>query len=360
MVEIDGRQLKLSNLDKVLYPATGFTKGQVVDYYARIAPVLVPHLAGRPLTLKRYPNGVDSEYFFEKNATAHRPEWVKTAPIWSEGNRRNVNYILADDLSTVVWMANLAAIELHPSLSLAKKIDCPTMMVFDLDPGPPANIVQCAQVGIWLREVFEHFGLQSFPKTSGSKGLQIYVPLNTPTSYEDTKPFAHALARLLEDQHRDLVVSDMKKELRKGKVLVDWSQNDEHKTTIAVYSLRAREHPTVSTPVKWDEVEQLLKKKDPGLLVFEAGQVLKRVEKMGDLFEPTVKLKQKLPKLASDVGAGPSPSLRAGSARAASEARGISAAAGDGLEIAAQAGSRKKTAKRIGKKAVSGKKARKI
>ena len=187
VVEIQGRQLKLSNLDKVLYPATGFTKGQVIDYYAHIAPVLVPHLAGRPLTLKRYPNGVDSQYFFEKNATAHRPDWVKTAPIWSEGNSRTVNYILANDLSTMVWMANLAAIELHPSLSLAKEIECPTMMVFDLDPGPPANIVQCAQVGMWLREIFEHFGLQSFPKTSGSKGLQIYVPLNTPTSYEVTK-----------------------------------------------------------------------------------------------------------------------------------------------------------------------------
>jgi bifunctional non-homologous end joining protein LigD len=349
MVEIEGRQLKLSNLDKVLYPATGFTKGQVIDYYAHIAPVLVPHLAGRPLTLKRYPNGVDSEYFFEKNATAHRPEWVKTAPIWSEGNRRNVNYILADDLSTVVWMANLAAIELHPSLSLAKNIDCPTMMVFDLDPGPPANIVQCAQVGMWLREIFEHFGLQSVPKTSGSKGLQIYVPLNATTSYEETKPFAHALARLLEDQHRELVVSDMKKELRKGKVLVDWSQNDEHKTTIAVYSLRAREHPTVSTPVKWEEVEQLLKKKDASLLAFEAGQVLKRVQKMGDLFEPTLRLKQKLPKL--DVGAGVP-------ARAVSEARRTSAAA-TGLEIAAQAGNRK-TQKRPGKKAVSGKKPRKI
>jgi bifunctional non-homologous end joining protein LigD len=298
VVEIQGKQLKLSNLDKVLYPATGFAKGQVIDYYARIAPVLVPHLAGRPLTLKRYPNGVDSEFFFEKNATVHRPDWVKTAPIWSEGNRRNVNYILANDLPTVVWMANLAAIELHPSLSLAKDINCPTMMVFDLDPGLPANIVQCAQVGLWLKEIFEHFGLQSFPKTSGSKGLQIYVPLNTPTSYEATKPFAHALARLLEDQHRDLVVSDMKKELRKGKVLVDWSQNDEHKTTIAVYSLRAREHPTVSTPVKWEEVERLLKKKDPSLVVFEADQVIKRVEKSGDLFEPVLKLKQKLPTLA--------------------------------------------------------------
>ena len=359
MVEIQGRQLKLSNLDKVLYPATGFTKGQIIDYYARIGPVLVPHLAGRPLTLKRYPNGVDSQYFFEKNATAHRPDWVKTAPIWSEGNRRNVNYILADDLSTVVWMANLAAIELHPSLSLAKNIDSPTMMVFDLDPGPPANIVQCAQVGMWLREVFEHFGLQSFPKTSGSKGLQIYVPLNTTTSYDETKPFAHALARLLEDQHRDLVVSDMKKELRKGKVLVDWSQNDEHKTTIAVYSLRAREHPTVSTPVKWEEVEQLLKKKDATLLVFQAGQVLKRVEKMGDLFEPTLRLKQKLPKL--DVGASPSTSLRAGSARAASEARGASAGATTGLDIAAQAGTKKKTSKPSAKKKPTpGKKPRKI
>ena len=301
VVDIQGRQLKLSNLDKVLYPSTGFTKGQVIDYYARIAPVLVPHLAGRPLTLKRYPNGVDSEFFFEKNATAHRPDWVKTAPIWSEHNRRHINYLLADDLPTVVWMANLAAIELHPSLSLAKEIACPTMMVFDLDPGPPANIVQCAQVGMWLREIFEHFRLQSFPKTSGSKGLQIYVPLNTPTSYKTTKPFAHALARLLEDQHRELVVSDMKKELRKGKVLVDWSQNDEHKTTIAVYSLRARERPTVSTPVKWEEVEHLLKRKDASLLVFEADQVLKRVEKMGDLFEPVLKLKQKLPALSGIV-----------------------------------------------------------
>jgi bifunctional non-homologous end joining protein LigD len=318
VIEVGGRQLKLSNLDKVLYPATGFTKGQVIDYYARIAPVLVPHLAGRPLTLKRYPNGVDSQYFFEKNATKHRPDWIKTAAIWSEGNSRDVNYLLANDLPTVVWIANLAGIELHPSLSMAKEIECPTMMVFDLDPGPPANIVQCAQVGMWLREIFEHFGLQSFPKTSGSKGLQIYVPLNLPTTYETTKPFAHALARLLEDQHRDLVVSDMKKELRKGKVLVDWSQNDQHKTTIAIYSLRAREHPTVSTPVTWEEVEQLLKKKDASLLVFEAEQVIKRVEKLGDLFEPTLKLKQKLPKFpGSELGS--------------------SAAAKSGLEISAQA-----------------------
>jgi len=316
VVEIAGRHLKLSNLEKVLYPATGFTKGQVIDYYARIAPVLVPHLAGRPLTLKRYPNGVDQQYFFEKNTTKHRPDWVKTAPIWSEGNNRDINYLLANDLPTLIWVANLAAIELHPSLSLARDILTPTMMVFDLDPGPPANIVQCCQVGIWLREIFERFGLQSFPKTSGSKGLQIYVPLNTPTSYDVTKPFAHALARLLETDHRELVVSDMKKELRVGKVLVDWSQNDDHKTTIAVYSLRARERQTVSTPVTWDEVQRCLKKKDAGLLVFEAAQTLERVSKLEDLFAPVLELKQKLPEMP-----------------AAKPARGI--------EIAAQAEERK-------------------
>jgi bifunctional non-homologous end joining protein LigD len=297
IVEIGGRRLKLTNLEKVLYPATGFTKGQVIDYYARIAPVLVPHLAGKPLTLKRYPSGVDSEFFFEKNATKHRPDWVKTAPIWSEGNQREINYILANDLATIVWLANLAAIELHPSLSLAKDIESPRTMVFDLDPGPPANIVQCCQVGVWLRDIFEHFKLESFPKTSGSKGLQIYVPLNAKTSYDETKPFAHALARLLENEHRELVVSDMKKAIRTGKVLVDWSQNDEHKTTISVYSLRARERPTVSTPVTWDEVERTLKNKDASLLVFEVPQVLQRVAKMGDLFAPLLKLKQKLPKL---------------------------------------------------------------
>ena len=315
IVEIEGRHLSLTNLDKVLYPAAGFTKGQVIDYYARIAPVLVPHLAGRALTLKRYPEGVDKEYFFEKNATKHRPDWVKTAPVWSEHNAREINYLLANDLPTMIWIANLAGLELHPSLSLAKNVECPTMIVFDLDPGPPANIVQCCQVGLWLREIFEHFGLRSFPKTSGSKGLQIYVPLNTPTSYDQTKPFAHALARLLEGDHRNQVVSDMKKELRVGKVLVDWSQNDEHKTTIGVYSLRARERPTVSTPVKWEEVQLALKKKDADLLVFDAGQVLRRVEKFGDLFASVLNLKQKLPKLAAeapgiDVAAVPHPAMK--------------------------------------------------
>jgi bifunctional non-homologous end joining protein LigD len=298
IVEVQGRKLSLTNLDKVLYPATGFTKGQVVDYYVRVAPYLVPHLARRPLTMKRYPGGVEQEFFFEKNAPMHRPDWVKTAPVWSESNKRTINFLLANDLPTLVWIANLASIELHPSLSLAADIATPTMIVFDLDPGPPANIIQCAQVGLWVREVFDHFGLQSFPKTSGSKGLQIYVPLNTKTTYEQTKSFAHALARLLEHEHPELVVSDMKKAVRTNKVFVDWSQNDQHKTTISVYSLRARERPTVSTPVTWEEVEQALKKKDAGRLVFEAKEVLARVEKMSDLFEPVQKLKQKLPQLA--------------------------------------------------------------
>jgi bifunctional non-homologous end joining protein LigD len=351
VVEVQGRKLNLTNLDKVLYPATGFTKGEVVDYYVRIAPVLLPHLAGRPLTMKRYPGGVDQEFFFEKNAPKHRPDWIKTAPIWSEGNNRNVNYILANELPTLVWIANLASIELHPSLSLARDISTPTMIVFDLDPGPPANIVQCAQVGLWVREIFDHFGLQSFPKTSGSKGLQIYVPLNTKTTYEQTKPFAHALARLLEQEHPDLVVSDMKKAIRTNKVLVDWSQNDQHKTTISVYALRAREHPTVSTPVTWEEVEQTLKKKDAGLLVFEAKDVLARVQKMGDLFEPVQTLKQKLPQLSGLVG-GPS-----AGASAEKKGRAIAAPAETATTMKTVVPKKKVPKKKVPKKKVPKKKA---
>jgi bifunctional non-homologous end joining protein LigD len=258
-------------------------------------------------------------------------------------------YVEAADLPTLIWLANLAAIELHPSLALAKDVSCPTMMVFDLDPGPPANIVQCCQVAFWLREIFEHFNLQSFPKTSGSKGLQIYVPLNTGTSYDVTKPFARALAQLLEQEHPDAVVSDMKKSIRTGKVFVDWSQNDQHKTTVAVYSLRARERHTVSTPVKWEEVERAFKKKHAGLLLFEAPQVVARAQKMGDLFEPVFRVKQKLPDvrgllagvgeaaakasepervdLAAQAEARPTPSARVQPKRAATKKRtGIKAA----------------------------------
>jgi bifunctional non-homologous end joining protein LigD len=296
-VEVAGKRLKLSNLDKVLYPEVGFTKAQVIDYYMRVAPVLLPHLKGRPLTLKRYPEGVRGFFFYEKNCPSHRPDWVATARIWSEGNQRWMDYCLAQDLPTLVWAANLADLELHTSLSLARNVEQPTMMVFDLDPGPPADIVQCCQVGLWLRDFFDGIGLKAFAKTSGSKGLQVYVPLNTKVGYPETKSFAHELARKLEREHSDDVVSDMKKALRKNKVFVDWSQNDQHKTTICGYSLRARERPTVSCPVTWDEVESCLREGDPELLVFDSEQVLERVQKLGDLFEPVLDLKQKLPKL---------------------------------------------------------------
>jgi len=293
---VEGKKLSVSNLDKVLYPKVGFTKGQVVDYYIRIAPVLLPHLQDRPLTMKRYPNGVEGEFFYEKNCPSHRPTWVKTAKVWSEGNKRMMNYCLANDLPTLVWAANLADLELHTSLACKRNVAQPTMMVFDLDPGAPANIVQCCQVGLWLRELLSKMKLKSFAKTSGSKGLQVYVPLNTPVTFDQTKDVSRALAQLLEREHADLVTSNMSRALRKGKVFVDWSQNDEHKTTICVYSLRAKEEPTVSTPVTWDEVANCLKKKKADLLKFRSDKTLARVEKMGDLFEPVEKLKQKLPK----------------------------------------------------------------
>jgi bifunctional non-homologous end joining protein LigD len=299
VIEVEGRQIKLTNLEKVLYPKAGFTKGQVIDYYVRIAPVLLPHLANRALTLKRYPNGVDGMFFYEKNCPTYRPTWMKTARVWSEGNNRFMEYCVVADLPTLVWLANLADLELHTSLSRAPETNRPTVIAFDLDPGPPATIVQCCHVGLWVRDIFEQFGLQAFPKTSGSKGLQVYVPLNTPVSYEETKPFAKAIARLLEDRHTDLVVSDMKKALRVNKVFVDWSQNDDYKTTVNVYSLRAKDQPTVSTPVTWQEVESCLKKGDPELLVFTSDQALQRAEKSGDLFEPVLKLKQKLPPLTA-------------------------------------------------------------
>ena len=293
---VEGKKLSVSNLNKVLYPKAGFTKGQVIDYYIRIAPVLLPHLKDRPLTMKRYPDGVEGEFFYEKNCPSHRPKFVRTAKVWSEGNQRIMDYCLANDLPTLVWAANLADLELHTSLSRKNNIERPTMMVFDLDPGPPANIVQCSQVGVWLRDLLTKIKLKSWAKTSGSKGLQVYVPLNTPVTYDDTKGLSRSLAQYLEREHPEFVTSNMSKALRKNKVFVDWSQNDEHKTTVCVYSLRAKEEPTVSTPVTWEEVENCLKKKNAELLKFRSEHTLARVEKLGDLFEPVEKLKQKLPK----------------------------------------------------------------
>lgn len=306
-VEVDGRELKLTNLDKVLYPRAGFSKGGVVDYYAKVAPAIVPHLAGRALTLRRFPEGVDDTEaaFFEKRCPKHRPEWVKTAAVVAGPRAGTIDFCVCEDRPTLVWMAQLAAIELHPSLSLAEEQDRPTVLAFDLDPGPPADVLDCCRVALRLRELFGHFEVECFPKTSGSKGLQVYVPLNDDAvAYEAeeggdqaTKPFARAIAQLLEKQTPDLVVSKMKKVERKGKVFVDWSQNHRRKTTIAVYSLRARERPTVSTPLTWDEVEAAVESDDADSLVFEASDVLRRIEDHGDLFAPVLELKQRLPEL---------------------------------------------------------------
>ncbi|MDQ6816941.1 MAG: DNA ligase D, partial [Actinomycetota bacterium] len=288
----DGRRLKLSNWDKVLYPKTGFTKGDLIAFYARMAPTVVSHLLDRPLTLKRYPNGVEHPYFYEKQSPSHRPEWVQTVRIG------DVEYTLAQDRPTLVWLANLADIELHTSLSLAQEPKRPTMLVFDLDPGAPADIVQCCEVGLVLRGLFEQLGLESYAKTSGSKGLQVYMPLNSPLSYEQTKPFARRVAELLEQRMPELVVSRMTKRLRPGKILVDWSQNDFHKTTVNVYSVRARDRPTVSTPVTWEEVGGCREAADAELLAFDIAQVLARVRDQGDLFAPVLSSVQRLPALS--------------------------------------------------------------
>jgi len=295
-VQIDGRTLSLSNLDKLMYPEAGFTKGHVIEYYTRVAPVLLGHLRGRPLTLKRYPDGVEGPHFYEKQCPSHRPDWVRTTVVGSSRARDGkINFCLADDLPTLVWLANLADLELHTSLATAEDYSRPTVLAFDLDPGPPATIVECAEVALELRTIFEHLDMAAFPKTSGSKGMQVYVPLNTPVDYEQTSAFARGLAQLLERRRPELVVSDMKKTLRKGKVLVDWSQNAQFKTTVCVYSLRARAQPTVSTPLLWEEVEAVTETRDPDELVFTSAEVLERVTEHGDCFAGVLELEQRLP-----------------------------------------------------------------
>jgi bifunctional non-homologous end joining protein LigD len=295
-LRVDDRDVPVSNLDKVLYPEAGFTKAQVIDYYIRISKVLLPHLDGRALTLKRYPNGVDEEFFYEKQCPAHRPPWVETACIPSTRRGKPIDYCIIGDLPTLVWAANLANLELHTSLARAAHPERPTCMVFDLDPGAPADIVQCCEVALWLRAVLDSLKLAAYPKTSGSKGLQVYVPLNTAVDFAHTKELSHAVAQRIESEHADAVVSQMAKNLRRGKVFIDWSQNSESKTTVCVYSLRAKDQPTVSTPVEWKEVERAAKKKDAKSLAFDWRQVLTRVDKLGDLFEPVLTKKQKLPR----------------------------------------------------------------
>lgn len=304
IVEVEGRELKLSNLGKVIYPSSGFTKGEMIDYYAKIAPALVPHVRDRALTLRRFPEGVENldAAFFEKRCPKHRPDWVKTVTVLAGPRAGDIDFCACQDLPTLIWMAQLAAVELHPSLSLAKTPDRPTVLAFDLDPGPPADVIDCCRIAVRIRDLFAHFGLECFPKTSGSKGLQVYLPLNGKTDYDETKPFARAIAQLLEKQHPKEVLSRMPKAERTGKVFVDWSQNHPRKTTVAVYSLRAKPRPTASTPVTWDEVEEALERKDPEFLVFEAGEVVRRFEEHGDLFAPVLELKQKLPKFDEIAG----------------------------------------------------------
>ncbi|MFO1534288.1 MAG: non-homologous end-joining DNA ligase [Thermoplasmatota archaeon] len=296
-VRVGRHELELSNLDKVLYPQTGFTKADAIDYYARVAPALLPHLKGRPLTLKRYPDGVEAPFFYQKECPPH-PKWVETVPIWSDRNDRTVNYCMANTLESLVWLVNTGDLEMHTFLATSKDVQRPTMIAFDLDPGPGADILDCAQVAAWLKRDLDSVGLQAFPKVSGSKGIQVYVPLNTKATYEGpkgTKPFSRALAERMEREHPELVVSNMRKDLRKGKVLVDWSQNTESKTTVCVYSLRAKPEPWVSAPVTWRELAGALAKDDRQRLFFSPEDTLRRVDRLGDLFEPVLKLKQRLP-----------------------------------------------------------------
>ena len=296
-LKIDNRQLAISNPDKVLYPAAKFTKAQVVAYYLRVAPFLLPHFRNRPVTLKRYPDGVFGEAFYEKDAPAFTPEWVKTFPVPRREGGPDINYILINDRATLAWAANIAALELHPFLHRAPRIDNPTHLLFDLDPGEGTAILQCAEVALLLRELLAKLRLKSWPKVSGSKGIQVYVPLNSPVTYDVTQRFARAVAELLEKQHPALIVAEMAKNLRHGKVFIDWSQNADHKTTVGVYSLRAkRERPFVSMPVKWSELSSALKTRKIDNLYFGPDAALIRLKKLGDLFAPVLKTKQRLPK----------------------------------------------------------------
>jgi bifunctional non-homologous end joining protein LigD len=293
---VERRELKLTNLDKPLYSRTGFKKRDVIDYYAAVADTLIAHLQGRALTVKRWPDGVEGKSFFQKQAPAHRPDWVRTVTLASE--KKPIDYLLADDHATIVWLANLAALELHVPLARAEAPERPTSLVFDLDPGAPATVIECCRVALTLQGMFEHLDLQSFVKTSGKKGLQLYLPLNDrKITFERTKPFAKAVAELLEQSEPKLIVSRQTKAQREGKVLIDWSQNDQNKTTVCAYSLRATERPSVSTPLEWDEVRAALDGGDPDALRFEAGQVLERIAERGDLFAPVLSLAQKLPSL---------------------------------------------------------------
>ncbi len=291
VVSVGERTLRLSNLDKVLYPDVGFTKSQVIDYYARVAPVMLPHVSHRCITLRRWPDGVDEQSFFEKRCPGHRPEWLGTAP--GPGDRNGyIDYCRLDEAAALVWTANMAALELHSPMARCDDLESPSMVVFDLDPGEPATLVECCQVALDLRGILDAVGLTAVAKTSGSKGMQVYVPLNSPHTHQHASSFALAVGHMMVRLHPDKVLVEMRKSLRKGKVFIDWSQNSRHKTTIAPYSLRARSHPMVSTPIDWDEVSDGA---DGTSLRFDADAVIDRVARRGDLFADAAEVVQVLP-----------------------------------------------------------------
>jgi bifunctional non-homologous end joining protein LigD len=293
-LELGGRRLAIRNLDRVVFPRAGTTKGELLDYYVRVADVMLPHLRERLLHMHRYPEGVEGPRFWQKACPEHRPDWMPVAPVWSREKQADIEYCVVNELAALLWAVNLGSIELHTSLHQRADLHRPTSLAFDLDPGEGAGILQCCEVGLRLRAMFAGVGLRSFAKTSGSKGLQVYVPLNTDVSYGETKPLTRAVAELLEEAAPDAVVSRMAKSLRPGKVLVDWSQNTEHKSMVCAYSVRAKQRPTVSTPVRWEEVEAAVGSGDAGSLVFEMAAVLERVREHGDLFEPVLSCRQEL------------------------------------------------------------------
>jgi len=297
-LHVGDRELTVSNLTKILYPAVGFTKGDLIDAYADLAEVLLPHLRGRPVTLKRYPDGVEGKFFYEKRSPKHRPDWVATARIWSESHKAEIDYTLLEDLPSLVWSANLANIELHTSLARVADLDRPDSMVFDLDPGAPADIVDCARVALRLRAFFTQLGLDSYAKTSGSKGIHLHVPLNGTATFAESRPFAKAVAETFAARFPDEVVSLQAKAEREGRVLIDWSQNDAHKTTACVYSIRAKERPTASTPLEWEEVEAAADSGDARALAFTVEDLRARIAAKGDLYAPLLTQKQELPALS--------------------------------------------------------------
>jgi len=295
VVEMDGRTVRLTSLGKLIYPQAGYTKAAVLSYYARIGPTLLPHLRGRAMTLKRYPEGVEGPHFYDKHC-AGRPDWLPTAPMWSDRKGEEIHFCRIEDTAALMWSVNRGNLEMHPLLSVAPDFDTPTTLAFDLDPGEPAGLLDAAEIALLLRDMLAGVGLRSWPKSSGSRGVQVYAPLNSPASFEAAKGFARSVAEVMASRMADRVVAKMDKRLRSGKVLVDWSQNDRHKSTVAAYSLRAKLHrPTVSIPVTWQELEQAVDRGDETELLVSPELALERVREHGDLFAPVLACVQQLP-----------------------------------------------------------------